>query len=602
MESKGQKGPDAIHAKLLKVAYDIISKPLCAIFNISLITKHFPNKWKLANVTPVHKKEDKNIIGNYRPISLLPIPSKVFEKCIYKHIFNFIRDLITEHQSGFVINDSTRNQLLYIANMFSKALDEGKEIRVIFFDISKAFDRVWHRGLLFKLKKMGIVGDLLSWFKDYLTNRKQRVVINGIASSWKTVNAGVPQGSILGPLLFLIFINDIVDEVNCPINLFADDTSIYAIVDNPLITSLSLNSNLQKVQNWSNRWLVNFNPKKTEAMIISRKVEPQYHPPLYFNRVPIKNVTSHEHLGPTFSNDGSWITHINEIITKASSRLNIIRKLKFKVDRKSLEHMYFSYVRPILEYADIIWDNCPNYMKEKLEHINYEAARIITGATKLTSIRILLQECGWETLEERRNKHKILLFHKMVNKTVPEYLSNLVPSSFGQTHHYSTRNNSNLVHVHSHTSYYNNSFLPSTVRLWNELPANIKTNASVNSLKLFLNSTLNIVPSYFYAGSRIGQILHTRIRTESSALKDHLYKKNIESNPYCSCKLVETSGHFLLQCSLYERLRNDLFVNLSCHLNINNLLFGDSNLPDCENESNFLVIQDFIIKSKRFTP
>ena len=295
-------------------------------------------------MTPVHKKEDKNIIGNYRPISLLPISSKVFEKCIYKHIFNLIRDLITKRQSGFTINDLTMNQLLYIANMFSKALDERKEVRVIFFYISKAFDRVWHRGLLFKLKIMGIVGNLLLWFKDYLTNRKQRVAINGKESSWKTVNAGVPLGSILVPLLFLIFINDIVDEVNCPINLFADDTSIYAIVDNPLITSHSLNSGLQKVQNWSNRWLVNFNPKKTESMIISRKVEPQCHPPLYFNNVPIKNVTTHKHLGLTFSNDGSWTTHINEIITKASSRLNIIRKLKFKVDRKSLA-MYFSYVR-----------------------------------------------------------------------------------------------------------------------------------------------------------------------------------------------------------------------------------------------------------------
>jgi hypothetical protein len=134
--------------------------------------------------------------------------------------------------------------------------------------------------------------------------------------------------------------------------------------------------------------------------------------------------------------------------------------------------LYFSYVRPILEYAHVIWDNCPNYIKEKLKHINYEAARIITGATKLTGIRILLQECGSETLEERRNKHKILLFHKMVNKTVPEYLSNLVPSSFGQTHQYSIRNNANLVLVHSRTAYYINIFLPSTVRLWNELPAN----------------------------------------------------------------------------------------------------------------------------------
>ena len=126
------------------MAYDIISKPLCAIFNISLITKYFPNKWKLAKVTPVHKKEDKNIIGNYRPISFLPISSNVFEKCIYKHIFYFIRDLITEHQSGFTINDSTRNQLLYIANILSKAS----------LILAKP-DRVWHRGLLFKLKKNG---------------------------------------------------------------------------------------------------------------------------------------------------------------------------------------------------------------------------------------------------------------------------------------------------------------------------------------------------------------------------------------------------------------------------------------------------------------
>jgi hypothetical protein len=115
-------------------------------------------------------------------------------------------------------------------------------------------------------------------------------------------------------------------------------------------------------------------------------------------------------------------------------------------------------------------------------------------------------------------------------------------------------------------------------------------------MKLFLNNTINPVPSYFYAGSRIGQIQQTRIRTESSALKDHLYKKNMEANPYCSCQLLETSEHFLLKCSLYERLRNDLFVNLSSHLNINNLLFGDSNC------SNFLVIQDFLIKSKCFTP
>ena len=292
---------------------------------------------------------------------------KPLQKCIYKHIFNFIRELITEHQSGFTLNDSTTNQLLYLAHIFSKALDEGKEIRIIFFDISKAFDRVWHRGLLFKLKKMGIVGDLLLWLKDYLSNRKQRVVINGKESSWENISAGVPQGSILGPLLFLIFINDIVSEVNCPIKLFADDTSIYAIVENPLVASIQLNSDLQKIHEWSQRWLVNFNPRKTESIIISRKGEPRLHPPLYMNHVEIKTVVTHKHLGLTFSQDGSWTSHIDEIISKANSRLNILRKLKFKLDRRSLEQMYISYIRPLFEYADVIWDNCPDYMKDKLE-------------------------------------------------------------------------------------------------------------------------------------------------------------------------------------------------------------------------------------------
>ena len=345
--------------------------------------------------------------------------------------------------------------------------------------------------------------------------------------------------------------------------------------------------------------MVNFNPQKTESMVITRKLDFVSHPPLTMNQVSIKSVTSHKHLGLTFSSDGTWNTHIDEIISKASKRLNLIRKLKFKVDRKSLEKMYFSFIRPVLEYADVIWDNCPEYMKLKLEQINYEAARIVTGATKLTTISLLLLECGWETLEARRKKHKLMLFHKMVHGNTPEYLSNLVPASFSQTHHYRTRNANNLVPPPTHSMLYYNSFLPSTVRLWNDLPANIKNNDSINNLKSFLNKPIT-VPSYFYAGCRIGQILHARIRTESSALKDHLFKKNLEPDPYCKCKQIENSEHFLLSCPLFNRLRNILFPNLSCHINIRNLLYGDSNLSDAENTQNFLIVQKYIIKSKRF--
>ena len=195
-------GPDGISPRLLKIASDIIARPLCHIFNLSLVNMYFPLSWKIANVIPVYKKGEKNLVSNYRPISLLSVISKSFERCVYKHLMNFTRDLLSEHQSGFIRNDSTRNQLLYVANEFGKALDEGKDIRIVFFDISKAFDRVWHKGLLFKLKKMGITGNLLLWLSSYLSDRKQRVVFNGHESSLSLINSGVPQGSILGPYYF----------------------------------------------------------------------------------------------------------------------------------------------------------------------------------------------------------------------------------------------------------------------------------------------------------------------------------------------------------------------------------------------------------------
>ena len=172
--------------------------------------------------------------------------------------------MISKYQSGFTTGDSTTNQFLFISNEFSKALDAGKEIRVVFFDISKAFDRVWHKGLKYKLSKMGILGNLLEWIKSYLNSRKQRVVINGIESDWIYINAGVPQGSILGPLFFLIFINDIVLEVNCSIKLFADDATIYVVIDNVNAAGELLNHNLDKVHKWSEKWLVNFNPQKKQ--------------------------------------------------------------------------------------------------------------------------------------------------------------------------------------------------------------------------------------------------------------------------------------------------------------------------------------------------
>ncbi len=173
---------------------------------------------------------------------------KVFERIIFKRLYNFLQsnNVLTPMQSGFVPNDSTVNQLTYLYNTFCQALDDGKEVKVLFFYISKAFDRVWHRGLIAKLKSIGVDSILLNWFSSYLSNRRQRVVLPGTKSDWNVINAGVPQGSILGPLLFLIYINDIVNDIQSNIRLFADDTSLYIVVDDPLNAGQILQSDIEK--------------------------------------------------------------------------------------------------------------------------------------------------------------------------------------------------------------------------------------------------------------------------------------------------------------------------------------------------------------------
>ena len=229
---------------------------------------------------------------------------------------------------------------------------------------------------------MGITGSLLKWFTDYLHNRKQRVVLPGETSDWTTISAGVPQGSI-HPLLFLVYINDIVEDINSFIRLFTDDTSLYIIVENPVVSAEILNSDIAKVHGWATEWLVTFNPLKTEEMIFSRKLNKPQHSPIHMNQQPISQVSPHKHLGLIFSEDLSWHEHFELIISKARSRINIMRKLKFQLDRKSLQTIYFSFIRPHLEYADVIWDNCFQNEANELEKIQNKAARIVTGATKL---------------------------------------------------------------------------------------------------------------------------------------------------------------------------------------------------------------------------
>ena len=215
----------------------------------------------------------------------------------------------------------------------------------------------------------------------------------------------------------------------------------------------------------------------------------------------ITEVDSHKHLGIYFSSDCSWHRHINYIKEKAWSRINVMRKLKFKLDRKSLETIYLTFIRPIIEYGDVLWDNCTQYEKDDLEKIQIEAARIAIGATKLISLNALFREIQWESLEQRRHKHQLTMFYKMSNDLTPGYLTSLVPQPVGAASRYSLRNANNLQTIKCRTNLYYESFLPSAVRSWNALPTEVQQSDSVNTFKRRI-TTKQPTPKYYYVGSR----------------------------------------------------------------------------------------------------
>ena len=254
-------GSDEISGQMLLLCDKSVVLPLKIIFENILATSTYPDIWKLANVTPIFKKGDKQLIKNYRPISLLPICSKIFEKIIFNNLYKYLNanNLITKNQSGLRPGDSTSNQLLYLINEIHEAFDDPKsfEVRAVFLDISKAFDKMWHDGLICKLKQNWISGSLIKLFGNDLHNRKQRVVLNGFYSDYSIIESGVPQGSVLGPLLFLIYINDLEKNIRSNVEFFADDTMLFSLVKDPVISANTLkpfNNFLELTPNSSCYW------------------------------------------------------------------------------------------------------------------------------------------------------------------------------------------------------------------------------------------------------------------------------------------------------------------------------------------------------------
>ena len=303
-------GPDGISHRMLKYTSKTISVPLTILFNLSLeqnISMLMENCSCYASL----QKRDKSEAGNYRPVPLISCVGKAFDRVTFKHVYNHIADnnLLYKYQSGFLPGHSTVHHLIKIIHHTCLALENYETSCHIFCDITKAFERVWHRGLILKLEKYGKIANLLTWFENYLTMRNQMVFVNGVYSSKRFISAGVPQESVLGPLLFLIYINDISDDLTGMARLFADDTSLSFSSASMADIEFLLNNNLEKLRNWANKWLITFNALKTEVMLISNV----FHDYNFEFKLNNSNLEIHKHIGVYISSNINGTSILNQL-------------------------------------------------------------------------------------------------------------------------------------------------------------------------------------------------------------------------------------------------------------------------------------------------
>ena len=375
------------------------------------------------------------------------------------------------NQSGFRPGDSTINQVLSITHEIYASFEQFDETRATFLDLSKASDKTWHEGLLFKLKNLGITGSLHDLLKNYLSDRSQRVVLNGQESDWTHISAGVPQGSVLGPLLFLVYINDLTENISSNIKLFADDASLFTRINNNVNASHErLMRDLEKITAWAYQWKMKFNPditKQAIEVVFSckyAKTKP-IHPPLTFNNIPVARRASTKHLGIILDDRLSFAEHIKEAITKAKKGLALMKFLSNKVSIRVLELTYTMYVRPHLDYGDVIYHNQHTTSMELLEKVQYKAGLIITNCWQGTSRIKLYKELGWESLSQRRAGRRLALYHKILTNKTPPYLKNHIAAPTPRSMRFS------------------NSFFPSCAANWPAIPDSLKNAPSPAAFK-----------------------------------------------------------------------------------------------------------------------
>ena len=375
-------GPTSIPLRLLKDVADIIITPLCHIINLSFSSGIFPDLLKVTKVVAIHKGGSTEEVNNFRPISLLSIFDKIIEKLMHKRLYEFFEEhnILYKFQFGFRKKMSTGHSLIEITEEIKESIDNGKFGCGIFIDLKKAFDTVNHDILLTKLEHYGVRGALLKWFESYLSNRRQYVYHNGIASDMKAITCGVPQGSVLGPLLFLIYVNDlpnISDKLR--FFLFADDTNIYYDSENLIELEKTVNQELRKLSQWLNINRLALNVSKTNFVIFRANKKVYHNVTLILNRKAIEQKDHVKYLGVLMDEHLNWKKQIANVTKKISRGIGILAKLRSYLDPKLLRNIYHSIVYSHLSYGVEAWGSAYASDLEKILILQKKAVRILTG-------------------------------------------------------------------------------------------------------------------------------------------------------------------------------------------------------------------------------
>ena len=497
LNEKKASGPDKIPIKVLKQCSTELAPILTSIFQQSLSTGEIPLNWKHANVVPIFKKGNRSKPENYRPVSLTVVISKMLEHIIVSQIMDHLdsQNILHENQHGFGSKRSCESQLLMTADDISKSLYSGKQVDMAILDFSKAFDKVSHKRLSLKLKYYGIDGNTSTWINPFFTDRKQQVVVDNATSDTAMVTSGVPQGTVLGPTLFLIYINDIADDITSNIRLFADDCVLYRTINNPTDNS-ALQEDLSKLEQWSNIWQMDFNVKKCAIMQCSTSTRKQQFD-YKMKGETLETVSHHPYLGVELSDNLKFNNHINSITKKASSTLGFLKRNLKYCPPKVKERSYFSLVRPKLEYASPIWNPSQKTQVKQIEQVQRNAARWVMNQPysphNPSSVSEMLNKLKWPSLEQRRVWTDATLMYKVVNCLIS------VPVNYHPTTATvrSTRRSHSMkfIPIQTRINAYQNSFFPRTVITWNMIPEACITSASLDAFKSSIQ-LVPLVPSY----------------------------------------------------------------------------------------------------------